>query len=249
MKNTKRPFNEEFRFNDVTKGAMSDSRLFKIATSMNRQWQRVRNVMLQNGYSETNYTTFLVAREVIKKGLIEAMAEFGCDWKDIDKYHLNRLVECTRGDYIMYVLFQYPSLSFTKFYYKERNRKVFKMLNDEFTNDEECTVPEQLVMLRERMDMMRLISMDDEVVEELEGEIEVLSATIEFIDYCDSMSDEVDDIFDSYIGECKLRLDKASSLLSKNELETLRKVETKKISNLAQRFEDAVHWITSVSLN
>ncbi len=248
MGTVQRPF-EGFNFNDVTNRAMSDSRLFKIAQSLNRKWHNVRMALLDNGYSECSHSTYLVARELQKCGLVEAMSNIGCDWNDVDKYHLNKLVEGSRGDYIMYVLFSYPALSFHKFYYKERNAKVYKLLQGEFVNDEECSIPEQLMMLKERMEMMRLISMDDEVVDELESEIEVLGATIEFIDFCDAMTEEVDDIFDGHIAGCKHRLEKASVMLDKEEMEVLRSVETKKISNLAQRFEDAVYWLTTVSLN
>ena len=218
MGTVQRPF-EGFNFNDVTNRAMSDSRLFKIAQSLNRKWHNVRMALLDNGYSECSHSTYLVARELQKCGLVEAMSNIGCDWNDVDKYHLNKLVEGSRGDYIMYVLFSYPALSFHKFYYKERNAKVYKLLQGEFVNDEECSIPEQLMMLKERMEMMRLISMDDEVVDELESEIEVLGATIEFIDFCDAMTEEVDDIFDGHIAGCKHRLEKASIMLDKEEME------------------------------
>ena len=240
--------------NEVILGsALYDSRLTRIAERLNIAWRKVRYVLMSNGYLETNQNTFILARELMKSGFNQALKDVGCEWQDIDKYHLNQLVEGSRNDSIMYTLLQYPSLgNFSAVYYKVRNRRLQTLISKQDFEANVCyeeNTIETLHMLRERFDILRLMSMSDEVIDELEGEIQVLDSLIVFISLCEEMTYEADHIFDTYLDEIKNKLSRIESDVTEIEYQEFKLLECKKVQSLAGRFEDAVFYITDVSEN
>ena len=232
---------------------MSDSRLFGIAEEVNREWRKVRYNLLRNGYVESSHTTFLIAKQVMKTSLADALSNVGCEWQDVDKYHLSKLIEGSRNDVITYCMFQFPSLGgFTAFYYKEKNKRMNDVMQSsgydigvEYGTDN----VENLTMVKEHMEMVKLMSAEDDIVEQLECEIEALTSVIRFVGICEELTDVVDGIFDEYIYDTKHKLDKIVDDVEQTEYNAIRDVEGKKIQAVANRFADGLLHLMSVSEN
>jgi hypothetical protein len=231
----------------------SDSRLTRIAERLNKGWRKVRYTLVSNGYAETTQTTYELARELIREGFYSETEITKGRWENVDKYHLQILLDGARTDSIMYTLLQYPTLgNFSAFYYKVRNKELHKLIHkqdfESFVAYQENTL-ECLHILKERFFTLRLMSSNDVVIDELENEITVIDALIEFIEICDDLTDSADRIFDTYLDDIKDKLNSIENTVTEIEYQEIKLYECKRVQSLAGKFEDAVFYLTDASEN
>lgn len=217
---------------------LRNPKLFHIADSFCKRWEKLRALLEQHSYIPTTVETYKAAQAVIRNPQWDQFDYLEGREVDLDTFPFVK--QLLSEEAITMVMLDYSCLNFNICYFKERDK--------EFVSEVECRTGQPFQRgeaedMRNVLDMLYHLTItenDSTFCEKVEDAIELMAAISEFVEISNRDIREVNRIMKMYTDRADRELAEKSQKMVHADYAKLRERKMNDIRSLTERFHNSL---------